>query len=127
MLALYRQYYNNSIALKEKSSQNWSEKEITFYSDRYELLLELMSSCKSKGVRGTVVKVLLTQALSDIITVTRLSKGGPPKANFSNYMKYVSLNYKNLRGILLASLIFMPKSIQLYVARKWYENEQKAP
>jgi len=65
MLALYRQYYNNSIALKEKSSQNWSEKEITFYSDRYELLLELMSSRKSKGVRGTVVKVLLAQALSD--------------------------------------------------------------
>jgi hypothetical protein len=45
---------------------------------------------------------------------------------FRDYLKYVSLDYKNLRGILLASSIFMPKSIQLYVARKWYENEQKA-
>jgi hypothetical protein len=90
------------------------------------LLLELISSCKSKGVRGTVVKALLAQALSDKITETRLFKGGPPKANFSDCMKYVSLDYKNLRGILWASLIFMPKSLQLYVTRKWYENEQRA-
>jgi hypothetical protein len=69
---------------------------------------------------------LLAQALSNKITVTRLSKGGPLKANFNDYMKYVSLYYRNTREILLASLIFRPKSIQLYVARKWYENDQKA-
>jgi hypothetical protein len=61
--------------------------------------------------------VLLAWALSDKMTVTRLSKDGPPKANSSDCMKYVILDYKNLEGILLASLIFMPKSIQLYVAR----------
>jgi len=87
------------------------------YSNRYELLLEHISSCKSEGIRDTVVKALLAQALSDKITVTRLSKDGPHKANFRNCLKYVSLDYKNLRGILLASLIFMPKSVQLYVAR----------
>jgi hypothetical protein len=119
-------HYNNSTALKEKSLQDWVKREITFYSNRYELLLELISSYKSKGVRGTVAKALLAQALSDKMTVTRLSKGGSPKANFNDCMKYVSLNYKNLKGILLASLIFIPKSIQVYVARKWYENEQKA-
>jgi hypothetical protein len=48
-------------------------------------------------------------------------------STFKDYLKYVSLDYKNLRGILLASLIFMPTSIQLFVPRKWYENEQKAP
>jgi glycosyltransferase involved in cell wall biosynthesis len=126
ILTLYRQHYNNSTALKEKSFQDWVEKKITFYSNRYELLLELISSCKSEGISNTVVKALLAQALSDKITVTRLSKDGPHKANFSDYLKYVSLDYKNLRGILLASLIFMPKFIQLYVARKWYEKEQKA-
>jgi len=126
ILTLYRQHYNNSTALKEKSFQSWLEKKITFYSNRYELLLELISSGKSKGISHTVVKALLAQALSDKITVTRLSKDGPLKANFRDYLKYVSLDYKNLKGILLASLIFMPKSIQLYVARKWYEKEQKA-
>jgi Glycosyltransferases involved in cell wall biogenesis len=126
ILTLYRQHYNNSTALKEKSFQSWLKKKITFYSNRYELLLELISSGKSKGISHAVVKELLAQALSDKITVTRLSKDGPIKANFRDYLKYVSLDYKNLRGILLASLIFMPKSIQLYVARKWYEKEQKA-
>ena len=96
ILTLYRQHYNNSTALKEKSFQDWVEKKITFYSNRYELLLELISSCKSEGIRGTVVKALLAQALSDKITVTRLSKDGPHKANFSDYLKYVSLDYKNL-------------------------------
>jgi hypothetical protein len=119
-------HYNNSIALKEKSFQDWLKKKITFYSNRYELIPELISSCKSEGIRSTVVKALLAQALSDKITVTRLSKGGPLKANFNDYMEYVSLYYKNTREILLASLIFMHKSIQLYVARKWYENDQKA-
>jgi len=126
ILTLYRQHYNNSTALKEKSFQDWVKKKITFYSNRYELILELISSCKSEGISNTVVKALLAQALSDKITVTRLFKDGPHKANFSDYMKYVRLDYKNLRGILLASLIFMPKSIQLYVTRKWYEKEQKA-
>jgi len=90
------------------------------------LIRELISYCKSKGIRSTVVKALLALALSDKITVTRLSEDGPLKAHFRNYTKYISLDYKNLIGILLASLIFMPKSIQLYVARKWYEKEQKA-
>ena len=101
ILTLYRQHYNNSTALKEKSFQDWVEKKITFYSNRYELLLELISSCKSEGISNTVVKALLAQALSDKITVTRLSKDGLYKANFSDYLKYVSLDYKNLRGILL--------------------------
>ncbi|MFP3202661.1 MAG: hypothetical protein RXR43_10585 [Sulfolobus sp.] len=101
ILTLHRQHYNNSTALKEKSFQDWLEKKITFYSNRYELLLELISSYKSEGKSNTVVKALLAQALSDKITVTRLSKDGPHKANFSDYLKYVSLYYKNLRGILL--------------------------
>jgi hypothetical protein len=65
ILTLYRQHYNNSTALKEKSFQDWLEKKITFYSNRYELLLELISSCKSEGISNTVVKALLAQALSD--------------------------------------------------------------
>jgi len=67
-------HYNNSTALKEKSFQDCVKREITFYSNRYELLLEHISSCKSEGIRDTVVKALLAQALSDKITVTRLSK-----------------------------------------------------
>ena len=90
------------------------------------MILELISSGKSKGLSYTVVKAPLAQALSDKITVTRLSEDGSLKANFRDYMKFVNLDCKNLIGILLASLIFMPKSVQLYVARKWYEKEQKA-
>jgi len=89
------------------------------------LLLELISYCKSEGISNTVVKALPAQALSDKITVTRLPKDEQYKANLSDYIKYLSLDYKNFREILLASLIFMPKSIQIYVARKWYENELK--
>jgi hypothetical protein len=62
ILTLYRQHYNNSTTLKEKIFQSWLEKKITFYSNRYELLIELISSCKSEGIRDTVVKALLAQA-----------------------------------------------------------------
>ncbi|ADB86781.1 hypothetical protein LD85_1100 [Saccharolobus islandicus L.D.8.5] len=44
---------------------------------------------------------MLAQALSDKITVTRLSKDGLYKENFRDYLKYISLDYKNIRGILL--------------------------
>jgi glycosyltransferase involved in cell wall biosynthesis len=127
ILTLYRLHYNNSHTIKEKSFQDWLKKKITFHSNRYELILELINSYKSEGISDTAVKVLLTDALSDKITVTRLSKDGPYKATFRDFLKYISLNYKNLKGILLASLIFMPTPIQLYVARRWYEKEQKAP
>jgi hypothetical protein len=126
ILTLYRQHYNNSSVLKEKSFQVWLEKKITFYSNRYELLLELISSCKSEGIRGTVVKALLAQALSDKITVTRLSKDGPHKANFGDYVKYVSLDYKNLRGILLASLSLCLSPFNYTSQGSGYEKEQKA-
>jgi hypothetical protein len=36
--------YLNYTALKEKSFQYWIEKKLTFYSHRYELILELISS-----------------------------------------------------------------------------------
>jgi len=68
----------------------------------------------------------MTQALNDKITVTRLSKSGLCKTNLLGCLNFISNEGKNHRGISLASLILMPKSIQLYVARKGYEKEQKA-
>jgi hypothetical protein len=44
--------------------------------------ISTLSSCKSEEIRGTDVKALPAQALSDKITVTRLSKDGLYKANF---------------------------------------------
>lgn len=69
----------------------------------------------------------MSQALNDKITVSRLAVDIDKKykASFGDYLKYVSIDYKNIKGILLASLIFMPKPVRLYVARKWYEKEQK--
>jgi glycosyltransferase involved in cell wall biosynthesis len=127
ILTLYRWHHNNSTALKEESFQKWLEKKISFYANRYELILELISTCKSEEVKSDVIKMLLLQALDDKITVSRLAVDVDKKykASFGDYLKYVSLNYKNIKGILLASLIFMPKPVRLYVARKWYEKEQK--
>ena len=125
ILTLYRWHYNNTTALKEENFQKWLEKKIDWYSNRYEQILQHINTCKSEGISDKVVKALLAQAISDKITVTRLTKDKRYKVSLIDYLKYVSFDYKNIKGILLSSLIFMPKPIQLYFARKWYEKEQK--